>query len=61
MGKNTLSYLLLIAAAIVAYIRISDYLDTKVEDNFTTSAIIETNSKAQEIDDEGLEYKVWIN
>lgn len=61
MGKDFLSYALLVAAAVVAYTAISDYLDRTMEDNFTTSTVTQVNKTAEkEIEWVGLEYSVGV-
>lgn len=61
MGKDFLSYALLIAAAVVAYTAISNYLDRTLDDNFTTSTVMQVNKTAEkEIEWERLEYSVGV-
>lgn len=61
MGKDFLSYFLLVAAAIVAYVAVNDYLDHTMENNFTTSTVRTINKTAEdEIQWIGVEYAVDV-
>ena len=61
MGKDFLSYALLIAAAVVAYVSINDYLDRTMENNFTTPTVKQMNKTAEkEIDWIWVEYSVGV-
>lgn len=61
MGKNWLSYFLLICAAVVAYLYITNYIDTIMEENFTTSAVKEVNQKTKDIWIGSEGYQLWVN
>ena len=61
MVKDFLSYFLLIAAAVVAYTAVSDYLDRTLNANFTTSTVTQVNKTAEkEIKWEWVEYSVGL-
>lgn len=60
MGKDFLSYVLLFAAARVAYVYVADYLDSTMQENFTTPTIIEVNKKADEIGLPDEEFKIGV-
>jgi len=60
MGKDFLSYVLLFVAARVAYTYISDYLDSTMQDNFTTPTVVELNKKADEIGLPDEEFKIGV-
>lgn len=60
MAKNLFSYFLLICAAWVAYVYISDYLDGVMVDNFTTPSVTEMNRNAQKIWVSADEYKIGV-
>lgn len=47
MGKNFLSWVLFICAIAVAYSYVSDYLDQKVTNNFSTPTVVEINKQAR--------------
>lgn len=61
MGKDFLSYALLIAAAVVAYTAISDYLDRTMDENFTTPSVTQLNKRSEkEIEWIWVDYKVGV-
>jgi hypothetical protein len=61
MGKDFLSYALLVAAAVVAYTAIADYLDRTMDNNFTTSTVIQVNKTAEkEIGWEWVDYSIGV-
>ena len=60
MGKSNLSWFLLICGAVVAYLYVTNYIDSITQENFTTPAVTQINKTAREVGAKPTEYQIGV-